>query len=98
MPQAIKIIVFALFFFLTAGRETPAQEIARAAAVVNDDIVSMLDVKQRLQLLIVSTGQKDTPKLRQRMLSQVVRSLIDERLQAQEAFVVIGGAERIESQ
>lgn len=85
MPQAIKITVFAIFFLLSAGREAPAQEIARAAAVVNDDIVSMLDVKQRLQLLIVSTGQKDTPKLRQRMLSQVVRSLIDERLQAQEA-------------
>ncbi len=85
MPQAIKITVFAMIFLLSAGREAPAQEISRAAAVVNDDIVSMLDVKQRLQLLIVSTGQKDSPKLRQRMLSQVVRSLIDERLQAQEA-------------
>jgi peptidyl-prolyl cis-trans isomerase SurA len=85
MPQAIKIAIIAAFFLLTRSYETPAQEISRAAAVVNDDIVSMLDVKQRLQLLIVSTGQKDSPELRQRMLTQVVRGLIDERLQAQEA-------------
>ncbi len=85
MPQAVKNAIVSAVFFLTVSFEAPAQEISRAAAVVNDDIVSMLDVKQRLQLLIVSTGQKDSPELRQRMLSQVVRSLIDERLQAQEA-------------
>ncbi len=85
MPQAIKNAIVAVIFMFTASFEAPAQEISRAAAVVNDDIVSMLDVMQRLKLLIVSTGQKDSPQLRRRMLSQVVRGLIDERLQAQEA-------------
>jgi len=85
MPHAIKFAVLAVIFLIYPVSKAPAQEIARAAAVVNDDIVSMLDVEQRLQLLIVSTGQTDSPELRKRMLSQVVRGLIDERLQAQEA-------------
>ncbi len=85
MLKPIKIALAAVFFLFTASLAAPAQEISRAAAVVNDDIVSMLDVKQRLLLSILSTGQQDTPELRQRMLSQVVRGLIDERLQAQEA-------------
>ena len=62
-----------------------AQELLRAAAVVNDEIISMLDLNMRVRLAILSTGQKDTAELRQRVVSQVMRSLIDERLQAQEA-------------
>lgn len=71
--------------FICLPGTVAAQQTLRAAAVVNDEIVSMLDVEQRLLLSILATGQKDSPKLRQRMLSQVVRNLIDERLQAQEA-------------
>ena len=83
--RLFKIAIATLILLPWASAEVPAQEALRAAAVVNDEIVSMLDVEQRLLLSILGTGQQDSPKLRQRMLSQVVRGLIDERLQAQEA-------------
>ncbi|MFD2207817.1 peptidylprolyl isomerase [Kiloniella antarctica] len=62
-----------------------AQDILRPAAVVNDDIISLLDVSQRTKLAIISAQRKNTPEVRQRMLRQVVRTLIDERLKIQEA-------------
>ncbi|RMD61669.1 MAG: peptidyl-prolyl cis-trans isomerase, partial [Alphaproteobacteria bacterium] len=57
----------------------------RAAAVVNDEIISMLDVTMRLRLAILSSGAENTPEMRRRILPQIMRRLIDERLQAQEA-------------
>jgi peptidyl-prolyl cis-trans isomerase SurA len=62
-----------------------AQNILRIAAVVNDEVVSAQDLDQRLDLAIAATGQPNTPELRQRLRDQVLRSLIDERLQSQEA-------------
>jgi len=70
---------------LAAAGAAWAQNTLRAAAVVNDEIVSMLDVEQRMSLSMLSSGLEDSPALRRRMLSQVIRGLIDERLQAQEA-------------
>ncbi len=61
------------------------QGVQRIAAVVNDDVVSIHDVRQRAQLAIFSSGIPDTAENRQRIASQVLRALIDERLQLQEA-------------
>jgi peptidyl-prolyl cis-trans isomerase SurA len=55
------------------------------AAVVNDDIISMSDLTARLQLAMVSSGLPNTPETRQRLTPQVLRGLVDERLQLQEA-------------
>ena len=85
MSRFCKFVAVLLAAVLAAGAEAQAQETLRAAAVVNDEVVSQLDVDQRLKLAILSTGLKDTPKLRKRMISRVVRNLIDERLRAQEA-------------
>jgi peptidyl-prolyl cis-trans isomerase SurA len=57
----------------------------RIAAVVNDDIISVLDLEQRLRLVALSSGLQLTQDVRQRLLPQVLRSMIDERLQYQEA-------------
>jgi len=62
-----------------------AQELLRAAAVINDEVISQLDLDMRLRLAILAIGQPDSPQLRKRMTPQVIRSLIDERLQSQEA-------------
>ncbi|MCZ6771677.1 MAG: peptidylprolyl isomerase, partial [Proteobacteria bacterium] len=70
---------------LVASGPGHAQTLLRAAAVVNDEIISMLDFDMRLRLAILATGQSDTEELRKRVESQVMRGLIDERLQAQEA-------------
>ncbi len=57
----------------------------KIAAVVNDDMISMLDVEERLRLLVATTGISDSPDVRKRLLPQIVRSLIDESLQLQAA-------------
>ena len=70
---------------LGAGADARGQEMLRAAAVVNDEVISVLDLDMRTRLAILSTGQQATPELRRRAVPQVMRGLIDERLQAQEA-------------
>ena len=63
----------------------PARSTEGIAAVVNDDIISMSDLTARLQLALVSSGLPNTAETRQRLTPQVLRSLVDERLQLQEA-------------
>ena len=80
-----------LFVGLTLAVAAPvaapavAQETLRAAAVINDEIISMFDLDMRLRLAIFATGQPDSAELRKRMTPQIIRVLIDERLQSQEA-------------
>lgn len=62
-----------------------AQEMLRAAAVINDEVISLLDLDMRLRLAIFATGQPISADLRKRMTPQILRALIDERLQSQEA-------------
>ena len=57
----------------------------RIAAVVNEDAISVLDVRERTELILATTGLNDTPETRQRIIPQVLRTLIDETLQLQEA-------------
>lgn len=62
-----------------------AQDVQRIAAVVNDEIVSIYDVRERADLLIFSAGLPNNAETRQRIIPQVLRGLIDETLQKQEA-------------
>ena len=55
------------------------------AAVVNDEVITTEDLGNRVSLLIRSSGLKDDADTRQRLGSRVLRTLIDERLQLQEA-------------
>ena len=55
------------------------------AAVVNDKIVSKYDLEQRIKLILVTSGIPDTPENRSRIEPQVLRGLIDESLEMQEA-------------
>ena len=61
-----------------------AQE-AKVAAIVNDDVVSAEDLANRVTLLVRSSRMQDTGENRKRITPQVLRALIDERLQMQEA-------------
>jgi peptidyl-prolyl cis-trans isomerase SurA len=62
-----------------------AQRVQRIAAIVNDDVVSEYDLRARMQVVIASSGLRPTEQLQQRIGQQVLRNLIDERLQMQEA-------------
>ncbi len=62
-----------------------AQDELRIAAVVNEEVISARDLDNRLKVVIVTSGLSDTREERQRLSAQVLRNLIDERLQMQEA-------------
>ncbi len=63
----------------------PAEAVHAIVALVDDDIISVRDLEQRTRLALLSSGIPDTERNRQRMSGQVLRSLIDERLQSLEA-------------
>jgi peptidyl-prolyl cis-trans isomerase SurA len=67
-----------------APGQPPAPEM-RIAAVVNDEVISVFDIVTRMRMIMISSGIPDTPETRQRIGSQVLRQLIDERLELQEA-------------
>src|SRR5882672_9152789 len=69
---------------LTVGVAVSAQE-TRIAAVVNDEVISIADLAARIRLVFASSNIPDTPETRQRVTRQVVRILIDEKLEMQEA-------------
>lgn len=55
------------------------------AAVVNDDVISALDLQLRTTMIIATSNMADTPETRARISPQVLRGLIDEKLMLQEA-------------
>ncbi|HYE49462.1 MAG TPA: peptidylprolyl isomerase [Azospirillaceae bacterium] len=69
----------------TAVPASAQQPVERIAAVINDEIISQSDVVGRMQLAIATSGLPDSPETRQRLLPQVMRLLVDEVLQMQEA-------------
>ncbi|HEY4136718.1 MAG TPA: peptidylprolyl isomerase [Alphaproteobacteria bacterium] len=72
----------------TAQQPAPAGGQAspqRIVAVVNDELISAYDVQQRVRLIIASSNQPASQEQARRLSTQVLRSMIDERLQMQEA-------------
>ncbi|HEX3861787.1 MAG TPA: peptidylprolyl isomerase [Stellaceae bacterium] len=57
----------------------------RIAAVVNDEVISVFDLVSRIRMVMTSSNIQDTPETRQKIAPQVLRSLIDEKLELQEA-------------
>ena len=68
----------------TPPQPAPGQE-SRILAVVNSDIVTGDDLNARMALIMRSSGIPDTPENRQRLAPRLLRQLIDEKLQMQEA-------------
>jgi peptidyl-prolyl cis-trans isomerase SurA len=68
--------------------QPPTQETypqIRIAAVVNDDVISVADLASRVRMAMLSTAIPDTPDARKRLAAQVLRTLVDEKLEVQEA-------------
>ncbi|GAB6054432.1 peptidylprolyl isomerase [Magnetospira thiophila] len=61
------------------------QSIQGIAAVINDEVISVYDVWARMQIVISSSDLPNTPEVQKRLVPQVLRGLIDETLQLQEA-------------
>lgn len=65
------------------GKNDPA--VRKPTAIVNGDIITRTDVEQRLALIVAANGGKVAPEELERLRTQVLRNLIDETLQIQEA-------------
>src|SRR3546814_6659535 len=72
------LVILALLASGAPCQAAAQQDLFRPAAVVNDDIISVLDLAMRLQLAIVAAGVDDSEDLRRRLTPQVLNSLIDE--------------------
>lgn len=59
--------------------------VRRATAIINGEIVTGTDVEQRLALIVSANGGKISAEETERLRMQVLRNLIDETLQIQEA-------------
>lgn len=55
------------------------------AAVVNDGAISFSDLSSRMQLIIASSGLPNNEDTQKKLVPQILKSLIEEELQAQEA-------------
>ena len=65
------------------GKSDP--QVRKATALVNGDVITDTDLEQRLNLVVAANGGKVGDDERERLKLQVLRNLIDERLQIQEA-------------
>lgn len=90
-PSSVRFALrLALTLALAIGTVLPhrhagAQTVQGIAAVVNDDIVSTQELTERVRLARASTGLPDDPNTQRLLTQQALRTLIDEKLQAQEA-------------
>ena len=76
--------IVAFLLVLVGALAASAQE-SRITAVVNSDIITLGDLNARLKLVMSSSNMQDTPENRQRLSAQVLRTLIDEKIELQEA-------------
>lgn len=72
---------------LLAALATPAaaETTLGIVATVNDDAITSSDLDSRMKLMMLGSGIQPNPEILARLRGQVLRTLIDERLQAQQA-------------
>ena len=80
---AIGVLAIAAQQTIAAGA-TKQPATMRAAAIVNDTIISTYDLDQRIKLVMVTSGAQGADAVK-RLRPQVLRQLVDETLQLQEA-------------
>ncbi len=90
LPRALVVLTIMLLPAAASAQRPTAQGAAaqtapgqglRVVARVNDDAITDFDLSQRVLFAIKTSGLQDSPELRQRMAPQMLRQMIDERLQ-----------------
>tara|TARA_B110000483_G_scaffold7733_1_gene9097 strand:+ start:64 stop:1332 length:1269 start_codon:yes stop_codon:yes gene_type:complete len=85
----IKVLIVFLFIFNIKSSfsqdDTNKVEIIGIVAIVNDEPITFMDLSNRMQLIIVSSNLSDNSETREKLYGQILQSLINEKLQAQEA-------------
>jgi peptidyl-prolyl cis-trans isomerase SurA len=87
----IKILIVLIFIFICNIKSSLSQnendkvELISIVAIVNDDPVTVMDLNNRMQLIIVSSNLPNNSETRKTLYGQALQSLINEKLHAQEA-------------
>lgn len=84
MMRGLRCLLLVLAVVATAA-PAAAQQTLRAAALVNDEVISIMDLEMRVRLVMISSGIQESAEQRNRLAPQVLRTMVDERLQLQEA-------------
>lgn len=79
------LLAVGLIYSMTALPSRAAGEVLGIAAIVNDAVISKYDLDQRVRLVVATSGIQPTRENIERIREQVLRSLVDEKLQMQEA-------------
>src|SRR5690348_11568948 len=77
--RALVAISLALFPALASAQGL------RVVARVNDDAITDFELNQRIAFAVKSAGMQDSPDMHQRLSAQILRQMVDERLQLQHA-------------
>lgn len=94
LPRALVVLTILLLPAAASAQRPTTQGAAaqtapgpgsRVLARVNDDAITDFDLSQRVLFAIKTSGLQDSPDLRQRMAPQMLRQMIDERLQVQDS-------------
>jgi peptidyl-prolyl cis-trans isomerase SurA len=80
LPGFVALLLAA---FVPCGLAAASQD--GIAAVVNEDIVTLSDVEDRMKLIMVSGGLPDTQEMRSRLQPQILNVLVEESIKLQEA-------------
>lgn len=83
-----KLASFALFLAVLVAApfvSSRAQDMERVAAVVNEDVITIRDLEQRVRVALLSSNLPDSQEARARVAPQVLRRLIEEQIQIQES-------------
>ncbi len=81
----LRSIVLLLCIFAVPAFAQEMSEQSGIVAVVNDGVISTRDLNNRMALALTSTRLSDTQETRERIRPQLLRALIDEILQSQDA-------------
>ncbi|WP_341898367.1 peptidylprolyl isomerase [Ferrovibrio terrae] len=84
MHRLIALVVFILASAVAIPLH--AQDQQRIVALVNDEVISLRDLNERMRIIMATTRLPDNnPEILRAVREQALRSLIDERLQLQES-------------
>lgn len=79
------VFAFASACMFSNSNVTHSQATLNIAAVVNDDVISIYDLSQRIELVIAFSNLQRNQETQQRIASDVLRRLIIEKIHTQEA-------------
>lgn len=84
--RAFSLFSLLIFSFFLKDFSTQAQEnVFRIAAIANDKIITVSDIDNRLNLILATSSLESTPEMIKSLKEQILKSLIDEALEIQEA-------------